>query len=97
MRDDEPALGRDDGDDGGRRQDPRAPPAADDEVLRLVPAVVGAHRLDDPARRPSDGEADAVGEPVAGDGAGGVEPPALARRDRHLVARPRWARVANAA
>jgi 3'-5' exoribonuclease len=74
----------DDGDDrrGGNTAD--TPPARPHlELGRIVRTDVGQHPLDRAMAATCEGEANAVGEPVTGDGAGSVEPLALAQGNRH--------------
>jgi 3'-5' exoribonuclease len=82
--DDEHLLLRHNGDDRRRRHAPHAPPArAHLEVRRVVRTAVREDPLHRAVAAARDGESDAVGEPVTGDGTRGVEPPALAQYNRH--------------
>jgi hypothetical protein len=53
------------------------------EQRRVVPVDIRQHALDLAATAACEGEADAVGEPVAGDRTGRVEPLTLAQINRH--------------
>jgi hypothetical protein len=93
--DDEYLLRRDDRDYRRRRDAPNAPARPDLEHRRVVRTEVRKDPLDRAAVSTREGETDAVGEPVAGDGARRVEPPALAQGNRHLRTGPRFPAMRN--
>jgi hypothetical protein len=94
--DDEHLLGGDDGDDRRRGHAPHAAsPRPHLEHRGVVRVVIRQDPLDRAAAATREGEADAMGEPVAGDGARGVEPPALAHCYRHPRFGPRWPAMRN--
>ena len=94
--DDEHLLLRDDGDDRGRGHTPNAPVTRPDfEHFRVVRVAVRENPLHRATAAACEGEPDAVGEPVTGDGTRGVEPPALARCNRHHARLPRYPAMRN--
>jgi hypothetical protein len=94
--DDEHLLLRDDGDDRRRGHSPDPSVARPDlEHFRVVRVAVREDPLHRAAASACEGEPDAVGEPVTGDGARGVEPPALAQCNRHHAPVPRYPAMRN--
>jgi hypothetical protein len=94
--DDKQPLLRDDGDDRRRGHSPDPPVARPDlEHLRVVRVAVRENPLHRAAAAACEGESDAVSEPVTGDGARGVEPPALAQCNRHHARVPRYPAMRN--
>lgn len=94
--DDEHLLLRDDGDDRRGGHSPNPPVARPDlEHFRVVRVAVREDPLHSAAAAACEGEPDAVREPVTGDGARGVEPPALAQCNRHHAPVPRYPAVRN--
>jgi hypothetical protein len=82
--DDEHLVLWDDGDDRRRRHPPHAPMAHPNlEYRRIVRVAVRENPFHRAVAPTCERESDAVGEPVAGDGAPRVEPPALAQCNRH--------------
>ena len=96
MIDDEHLIGRHHGDHRRGRNPPHAPPAHTHLQQRGVVRIV---IREDPLNRATtatrEREADAVGEPVAGDGAWRSEPPALAHCNRHQASVPRYPAMRN--
>ena len=94
--DDEHLLLRDDGDHGGGGHSTDMPVARPHlEERRVVRVPLREDPLDLAAASACEGEPDAVGKPVTGDRARGVEPPALAQCDRHPRPVPRYPAVRN--
>jgi len=94
--DDEHFLLRDDGDDRRRGHLPDPPVARPDfEHFRVVRVAVRENPLHRATTAACEGEPDAVGKPVTGDGTRGVEPPALAQCDRHHARLPRYPAMRN--
>src|SRR5262249_52199925 len=94
--DHEHLVRRDDGDDRGRGHPTHPMPTHPHlEEGRVARVLVRENPLDRATTATCEREADAVGEPVTGDGAGRVEPPALAQCNRHRCIGPRSPAMPN--
>ena len=96
MIDDEHLVGRDHSDHRRRRHAPHAAPTDPDlEQRGVVRIVIRQDPLDRATTATREREADAVGDPVTGDGAGSRKPPALAQGNRHPRIGPRYPAMRN--
>jgi hypothetical protein len=96
MVDDEHLVGRDARDDGRRRDAPDAPAARPHlQHRRVVRVALRPDPLDRAMAAPREREADAVGKPITRDGAGSVEPLALAQCNRHHAPVPGYPAMRN--
>ena len=94
--DDKHLLLRNDGDDRRRGHLPDPPVARPDfEHFRVVRVAVRENPLHRATAATCEGKPDTVGEPVTGNGARGVEPPALAHCNRHHARLPRYPAMRN--